>query len=208
MKLLNAHILDAINRAPSAHNTQPWLVKFGDNSLELFLNEKRMIPAIDPENIEALHAIGAVLENIILTLNHFSMEVGYSIADELSFNNPIVNVQWSESKEVSGNSLYLQIPLRRTARDAYTNEMIDSETLNELSAICQPQCEIKFLTEQKAINSIRSLVTEATLHQFGDKEISHELYEWLRFSRKNKEWFRDGLNAECMALMRRCQKCC
>ena len=199
MKLLNAYILDAINRAPSAHNTQPWLVRFGDNSLELFLNEKRMISAIDPENIEALHAVGAVLENIILTLNHLNMKVDYSIANELSFNKAIVKVQWHESKEVSGDSLYLQIPLRRTARDAYINELVAPQTLNELRGICQPQCELKFLTKQEELNSIRSLVTEATLTQFEDKEVASELYEWLRFSRRKKEWFRDGLNAECMA---------
>jgi len=201
MNVVHAALLDAISRSPSAHNTQPWHVQFYNNSLQLFLNKNRMISAIDETHTEAIHSIGAVLENIVITLNYCNMTAHYQIADELAFGEPLVTLQWNENTNGQhiASPLYQQIPLRRTSRDSYFNESIDPDILNSLREQCDSNCQLHILTDSKKLQHLRQLVTQATLSQFEDIAITQELYQWLRFSRKDKSWFRDGLNAECMS---------
>lgn len=52
--------------APSSHNTQPWKVRvMSEREVLVLLDEKRLLPAVDPERREALVSIGAFLENLV-----------------------------------------------------------------------------------------------------------------------------------------------
>src|SRR2546427_8127682 len=48
MDALLAHLLDAAGRAPSAHNTQPWRLRWKGDALEVRTPEERKLPAVDP----------------------------------------------------------------------------------------------------------------------------------------------------------------
>src|SRR5271169_4244928 len=52
--------------AASPHNTQPWLFKVSSSQIELYLDTKRNVGALDPYLREEHIGIGCALENLLL----------------------------------------------------------------------------------------------------------------------------------------------
>jgi hypothetical protein len=59
-------------------------------------------------------------------------------------------------------------------------------------------CTLYVMQEPARRNELRRLVQDANIHQLADGAIARELHAWLRFSRRDPRWYRDGLNAACM----------
>ncbi|WP_067814831.1 Acg family FMN-binding oxidoreductase [Nocardia inohanensis] len=51
-------------RAPSVHNTQPWLWRFADGRLTLTLDADRLLPSIDPVGRQMVISCGAMLHHV------------------------------------------------------------------------------------------------------------------------------------------------
>ncbi|MDX6584329.1 MAG: hypothetical protein QOI10_3513, partial [Solirubrobacterales bacterium] len=65
----NATVLAALElavRAPSLHNTQPWRWRVGDESVQLYLDQARQLPATDPEGRELIISCGAALHHLLV----------------------------------------------------------------------------------------------------------------------------------------------
>lgn len=203
MNQLLAHLLDAASRAPSAHNTQPWILTWRDDALHISLKPDRLLSAVDATNADAFHAVGALLENLMLTLEQLRLQGHYQVADRLELGQPLVKLTWKPSNQPPKDAtLYRMIPIRRTSRIAYKSDPVAADILQSLSAVTGPQSTLRVINDLERVEEIRQLVADATLEQLHDPSITSELYDWLRFSRRNRRWFRDGLNAECMCWKR------
>lgn len=200
MDNLFAHILDSASRAPSAHNTQPWLLKQTSNSVELWLSDSRTLPFADSSYNDVLHGIGACMENIRLTLEHFGFLMKYEAQDRIVFDKPLVYIAWEKLDTLQDSYLYRMIPIRRTSRLPYEAKAIPDNIIKELYLSCPNNLKLYITNNHKKIKKIQYLTKEATFIQFEDINISKELYGWLRFSKKDKKWYRDGLNATCLGL--------
>lgn len=55
-------------RAPSVHNTQPWLWKIGDTSVHLYADPDRQVPATDPDARDLVVSCGAALNHFRVAL--------------------------------------------------------------------------------------------------------------------------------------------
>lgn len=199
MDSLFAQILDAAQRAPSAHNTQPWKLRWWGDRLDVFVSEERMIPAIDSSGTDLLHSLGAMIENVILTLGHLGLAAQYEVAREISCEVPVIRLSWEKSrKPFQEEDLYYQIPLRRTSRLPYQKDSVEESLILKMEKYLLTPCKMYWTQDPRKISSIRKLVAFATVQQLKDREIAAELYEWTRFSRKDPRWYRDGLNAACM----------
>jgi nitroreductase len=61
-------VLALANRAPSVHNSQPWRWRIGTNSLHLFRDPSRALPATDPGGRDLLLSCGAALHHLRVAL--------------------------------------------------------------------------------------------------------------------------------------------
>jgi hypothetical protein len=202
MNKIFADILDSALRAPSPHNTQPWLIKFLETEIEIYISEVRTLPYADKSNSDILRSIGACLENVRLALLKNGYKSFYSISSVLDFSKPIVKITWDENTDIhQKNDLYKMIPIRRTSRLPYQHTVIPADIITQLKEILLGSpINLHIADSEKEISQIRKLSNEATIFQFENKKISEELYKWLRFSKRDARWFRDGLNAECLTL--------
>ena len=50
-------------RAPSVHNTQPWLWRVGDNSVHLYSNPSLRLPSTDPDSRDLMISCGIALNH-------------------------------------------------------------------------------------------------------------------------------------------------
>src|SRR5205085_5102585 len=88
--------------------------------------------------------------------------------------------------------------IRRTSRLEYLHEAIPANVIAEMKAAASSPCQLHVLTDAAPTNAVRRLVALATAESFSNADYVEELYGWMRFSRSDKRWYRDGLNAECM----------
>src|SRR5215469_16093227 len=57
--------------APSGHNSQPWMFKIDEDTVELYADRSRALPVVDPDDRELTISCGAALLNLRVALRHF-----------------------------------------------------------------------------------------------------------------------------------------
>src|SRR5438045_7283586 len=57
--------------APSGHNTQPWSFKITSVGVEVYVDESRAMPILDPQERELLMSVGAAICNLRVAAAHF-----------------------------------------------------------------------------------------------------------------------------------------
>lgn len=199
MEALLAHVLDAAGRAPSAHNTQPWRLCWRGDRLEVRVPESRMLPAVDPAGADALHGVGAMLENILLTFAQLGHEGRYEVAERLVPDAAVLSLRWRPSAAPRPDPmLYRMIPVRRTSRIPYRSDAVSAAILDAMRHAVAAPCTLRVLDDDARVTEVRRLVAHAAALQLADAAIMRELYGWMRFSPRDPRWRRDGLNAACM----------
>src|SRR5258707_1068424 len=63
--------LEAATRAPSIHNSQPWLFRLRAGGIDVLADRQRRLRAIDPRGRELLISVGAAILNLrVAILGH------------------------------------------------------------------------------------------------------------------------------------------
>lgn len=57
--------------APSGHNTQPWSFIIVNDAIELYADQTRALPLVDPDDRELIISCGAALFNLRIAIRHF-----------------------------------------------------------------------------------------------------------------------------------------
>jgi nitroreductase len=68
-------VASAVRRAPSVHNTQPWILEFHDGSISLFERLDISLPWHDPTGRDRLISCGAALANLVLATRILGWDV-------------------------------------------------------------------------------------------------------------------------------------
>jgi len=63
------------SRAPSTHNTQPWICRLGATSLHLYADLTRWLPATDPDRRDLILSCGAMLHHLEVALASLGVDV-------------------------------------------------------------------------------------------------------------------------------------
>lgn len=199
MSPLQSQLLESASLAPSPHNIQPWLLHFQSDTLELWANRDRTLPAADSKNADLLHALGTCLENCLLTLEHHGQLGRYICADTFTFDRPIIQLTWSPSSNPPQTTgLYRHIPLRQTSRRPFDVRPLSSEIIGRLQQSVRDPFVLRIETRPDAVRHLREIASHADTELMRDSAMSAEFYRWTRFKKKDARWFLDGLNAECM----------
>ena len=67
-------------RAPSGHNTQPWLFTVGSDHITISPDPGRRLPVVDPDDRELFISLGCAAENLRIAANHY----GYATTTAVS----------------------------------------------------------------------------------------------------------------------------
>jgi nitroreductase len=195
--------------AASPHNTQPWLFKVTNSSIELYIDSSRNVGALDPYLREEHIGIGCALENLMLAAAANGYQASVTLfpgmlgpipaepAPKLLARIDLVPGKREESE------LYDAIPRRHTNRGPYIpqkplpSEFIDA--LNHLTSD-EPDVKIFLFTAEADRKKIVEIISAANNEIYSDPEVNRGSGRWIRSHWSEVQRFRDGLTVDAFGL--------
>lgn len=191
-------IIEYTTKAPSGHNSQPWLFKTTKDYIDIFPDFSKSLPIVDENNKELYMSLGCAAENLCIAANHF----GYYSKVETwwnEHNRPFIRIHLSEGN-TQKNDLFEQIEKRQTNRSVYSGRKISMDTIDLLKNIdVSKGLHIRFYkNESTEFQQISHYIQLGNKIQMSDKLFKKELLNWMRFNNKELEKECNGLSYKVM----------
>lgn len=192
-------ILYLASLAPSGHNTQPWLVEYIEPYHWIIGNDRsRWLPAVDPTQRETILSIGAFLQNLEYAAGAFGYTFAWNLLAATNQDERVMEVKLTKTGAMSAFDTE-KIKTRRTVRSNYRRELISKEDLDHIVG-SEPD-EFHYLPAGgKESQFVNEQTIEANRIQAYRDPAQEELADWIRFSSKAAEKYRDGLTTASMEI--------
>jgi hypothetical protein len=204
LALVSAAIL-----AASPHNTQPWLFKITNSSIELHIDTQRNVGALDPYLREEHIGMGCALENLMLAApaNGYvatAMLLPGKLGPIPAEPKPqlVARVDLAPGKREE-SELYNAIPRRHTNRSPYDpHKPIPPDFVDALSHLAGDGADVKLFlfTAEADRKKIAELSSAANTEIYSDPEVQHGSEQWVRTKWSSVQKFRDGLTIDAFGL--------
>jgi hypothetical protein len=170
-------------------------------------DNKRWLPAVDPENRELLLGIGAFIENLVLAAGTFGYEVDIQITANSPLDPDIAEIRLKKGK--TSDFPLERIRKRRTVRSGYTDQEIKTEDLKYITKHDVTSCRVPDVPSPHSFYFPNSSLQGKYLQEgtiaanraqaFRDSA-QEELASWIRWSNKEAKQYRNGLTPESMEI--------
>ena len=197
--------------AASPHNTQPWLFKVADSTIELYIDTGRNVGALDPYLREEHIGMGCALENLLLAAaangyqTHVTMfpgKLGPIPSDPAA--QILARVDLSAGNR-DQSELYSAIPHRHTNRGPYDpHKPLSPDFLDALSRLPTDQPDVKMFlfTADAERTKITEISSAANTELYSDPAVEAGSDRWIRIDWSQVQRHRDGLTVDAFGLPR------
>ncbi|MFR4276462.1 MAG: Acg family FMN-binding oxidoreductase [Bacteroides thetaiotaomicron] len=178
-------------KAPSGHNTQPWLFKINDANIEIYPNLDKSLPVVDFDNRELFISLGCATENLCIAASHKGYETFVSNNKE-----GVITIELTKCDSVTPNPLFEQIAVRQTNRSEYNRNIIPIDTIEILQTLpIETGINVHFYkTGTQEFDTISNFVFRGNVLQMQDEAFKKELKQWMRYNKKHQNETNDGLS--------------
>jgi len=191
--------------AASPHNTQPWLFKVTDSSIELYIDTKRNVGALDPYLREEHIGMGCALENLALAAAANGYQAAVTLLPGKLGPIPaepkprlLARVDLAPGQRET-SELYEAIPQRHTNRGPFIPQKpIPPEFIDSLSRLPgnEPDVKIFLFTGDAERKKIAQIISAANDEIYADPEVDRGSGKWIRNDWSEVQQFRDGLSID------------
>jgi len=195
--------------AASPHNTQPWLFRVTNTSIELYIDTGRNVGALDPYLREEHIGMGCALQNLLLaaaahgyqaTVMLLPGKLGPIPADPAPKLLARVDLAGGKPEE---SELYDAIPRRHTNRSPYIPQKpIPPELVDAISHLAANEVDVKIFlfTAEADRKKIVEISSAANDEIYSDPEVRRGSERWVRTRWSSVQKFRDGLTVDAFGL--------
>jgi hypothetical protein len=183
-------------RAPSAHNTQPWIVDYGPGRVELRYDPDRALAAGDPTGRDLFLSLGAFVEAVLVVASASGIPVAF--VSEIDVPRQRVGAFLPAPESYRTSFTLVDIAQRETSRLPYAPGRLTAEDLAAARGQVPSGAELHELPTVELV----ALVPEADRHLYSSPAIVAELRGWLRLRATHPRYETDGLTYECLGLRR------
>jgi hypothetical protein len=178
-------------KAPSGHNTQPWLFRINEEHIRIYPNYDKSLPVVDPDNRELFISLGCAVENLRIAASQKGYNTDMNISKE-----GIITINLKRDNTIEPDTLFKQISIRQTNRSIYNGRIISSDTISLLNSVFDTSTiNARFYkNDTPEFNSIADYVITGNVLQMQDKAFTDELKSWMRFNKKHQNETNDGLS--------------
>jgi nitroreductase len=186
------------SRAPSVHNVQParWRFEPGGDVV-LFRALDRALPVADPTGHDVQASLGAAYEGMAIALSRLGLRLGAPVperAGQAEGCEPVVRARISSGATL--DPLAAHVSERRSYRGRFSRR-----GARELASARTVEAEDVHVIDDALDIRLASKSHDAATWRFESRKEYHaELWSWLRLSKRDPRFRRDGLNADCLAL--------
>lgn len=191
---LYKQLLEAASLAPSADNMQPWRFQYEQNHILAFYERARALPT-DTLDMFGFISLGAAIQNMVIYAENLGLKASVTYMSSEK-GDPITKIEF-EKDEIS-NNLAQYIPSRKTNRAPFEVERkIKDDTLSLLKqSISNFDISLQTTCSPEHFSVIANLDAHSSYIRLEYRPFHDELFEVLRFSKKENEKFRYGLTFE------------
>jgi hypothetical protein len=195
--------------AASPHNTQPWLFKITNSSIELYIDTRRNVGALDPFLREEHIGIGCALENLMLAAGAGGYAATATILPGKLGPIPtetkpqlVARVELASGRR-DESELYDAIPRRHTNRGAYDpHKPIPPDFLEALNHLPGDDADVKLFlfTAEADRKKIVDVSSAANSEIYSDPDVQRASERWIRTKWSSVQNLRDGLTIDAFGL--------
>ena len=184
-------LIEQAAKAPSGHNTQPWLFRIGKTEIDICPDYSRALPVVDPDNRELFVSLGCATENLCIAASHKGYSPTVTIAEDGT-----ICIRLDRHTDVTPSPLFAQIALRQTNRRVYDGRTILAADIDRLRAVeVAPSVSVHFYERgTPAFDAIAELIYRGNSLQMQDDAFKTELRSWMRYNKKHRDAQHDGLS--------------
>lgn len=186
--------------APSPHNLQPWLVRVdGDDTLTLFRDLERRLPATDPEDRQITIGLGAFLELLCqaaaeaghgLEVDYFPEGEPFPVLD----GRPVATVRFVEA--TAKDPLFAALLKRRTSRAPFDpSRSVTAELMGALKAALRPgDGEFQYTNDMPQLAALKRICRDAWRIEMETPATRHEAAIYTRVGEREINAAPDGIS--------------
>ncbi|MEW2353324.1 hypothetical protein [Spirillospora sp. NPDC029432] len=182
-------------RAPSAHNTQPWVLRYREETVEIGWDPARTLPAADPSGRDLRLALGAFVETCLIVCADAGLDVDFR-HDPDAAGHRLGHLVAAEGPYTTPFTVQ-DVRARRSGRAGHEPGRLDDAVAARLEKLAaEEEAGIRRLPCRDLID----LLYDADRHMFATPSIARELREWLRLDPEDPRYHQDGLTDRALDL--------
>ncbi|MGA7462829.1 MAG: hypothetical protein WBW69_21515 [Candidatus Korobacteraceae bacterium] len=195
--------------AASPHNTQPWLFKVSDSAIELHIDTRRNVGALDPYLREEHIGMGCALENLLLAAPANGYATSVTLAPGQLGPIPadpkpqlLARVELAPRKREE-DELYNAIPRRHTNRGPYDpHQPLPSDFLTALNHVPPEDSNVRLFlfTSEADRKRIVDISSAANREIYADPQVDAGSNRWVRLQWSQVQRYRDGLTIDAFGM--------
>lgn len=191
-ELFRALVADAC-LSPNVHNIQPTRWRLVDDAnIALIAAPDRHLPVGDPTGRDAAASHGAAFEGMTIAAS----TRGIQLAAAPALSGEVARLVTAGT--CAPDPLAPFLTTRRTYRGKFDTRQKDAAR-NAVQSVSQ-RPDVRLIADDTAIKDIARLTDQATMRFFRNRPYRRELTSWMRLTKADPNWNRDGLNARAMEM--------
>lgn len=197
-EMIEKIIKESIN-APSGSNSQPWEFICSQSSIKIKYLPHKDHPILNYKNRGTLIACGALVENIIITSQHYGFNVEIIIPS--NFPNDIVSIlNLKPAQKTAREDLYDYIKLRTTNRKPQDATPIEDSQIKYILEETKNynNIEVTAFNKRDDINLIAENLAYDTYINFNNDQLRNLLFKEILFDHKLAREGKEGLYIKTM----------
>ncbi len=187
--------------AANPHNTQPWLFHVTSDSVDVFADQTRAMPAVDPFDREHHVGMGCALENLVLGLDARGYRSTVTMLPDAGDPAHMATLALSRGPATSTN-LHEAIGTRHSNRGPYTAQPIPPSVLDDLDALSVglDGIGVRWFSSAGDKAALSALIIAATEAFIADAGQSTDAFSWFRNNRDDIDAHADGPTLDAQGL--------